>query len=185
MYWLTQWLAFYYDHKPKVGSLLFSCCCGLTTFLFWLFVACIFCILFFFLFRWFITVHWSSFTKPIYLQLRGSGPLHDETKIWRCPPNHRQSISPAFHKSLAKYDDYFTEGSCSRCQNFRSGNQTAFGNMWTLQRSWLPRPWKSWRNVNPTKIRFSWISTKRETSVNWEIQTFCECRVSAESMSGK
>ena len=46
MYSLTQWLAFYYDHKPKVGSLLFSCC-GLTAFLFWLFVTCSFCILFF------------------------------------------------------------------------------------------------------------------------------------------
>ena len=44
--WL--WLAFYYDHKPKVGSQLFCCCCGLTAFLFWLFVTCIFCILFFF-----------------------------------------------------------------------------------------------------------------------------------------
>ena len=63
MYWLTQWLAFHYDHKPNVGSLLFSCCCGLTAFFFWLFVTCIFCILFFFLFWWFITVHWSSFKK--------------------------------------------------------------------------------------------------------------------------
>ena len=106
MYWPTQWLAFYYDHKPKVGSLLFSSCCGLTAFFFWLFVTCIFCILFFFLFWWFITVHWSSFKELIYLHLCGSGPLHDETKIWRCNPNHRQSISPAFHKSLAKYDDY-------------------------------------------------------------------------------
>ena len=84
---------------------------------------------FFFLFWWFITVHWSSFKELIYLHLCGSGPLHDETKIWRCNPNHRQSISPAFHKSLAKYDDYFTEGSCSHCQNFQSGNQTAFGNV--------------------------------------------------------
>ena len=55
---------------------------------------------------------------------------------------------------------YFTKDSCSRCQNFRFGNLTAFGNMWTLQRSWLPMHWKSWRNVNPTKIRFLWISTK-------------------------
>ena len=47
MFWLTQWLGFYYDHKPKVGSLLFSCC-WLTAFLFWLFVTCTFCILFFF-----------------------------------------------------------------------------------------------------------------------------------------
>ena len=139
----------------------------------------------FFLFWWFITVHWSSFKKLICLHLHGSGPLHDETKIWRCNPNHRQSISPAFHKSLAKYNDYFTEGSCSHCQNFRFGNQTAFGNMWTLQRSWLPTHWKLWKNVNPTKIRFLWISTKRETSMIWEIQTFCECRVSAESMLGK
>ena len=123
--------------------------------------------------------------KPIYLHLRGSGPLHDETKIWRCNPNQRQLISPTFHKSLAKYNDYFTEGSCCRCQNFQFRNQMAFGNMRTLQRSWLPTRWKSWRNVNRTKVRFSWISTKRETSMIREIQTFCECRVSAESMSGK
>ena len=139
----------------------------------------------FFLFWWLITVHWSSFTKWIYLHLHGSELLHDETKIWRCNPNHRQSILPAFHKSLAKYDDYFTEGSCSRCQNFQFGNQMVFGNMWTLQCSWLPTHWESWRNVNPIKIRFSWISTKRETSMLREIQTFCGCRVSAESMSSK
>ena len=139
MFWLTQWLGYYYDHKPQVGSLLFLLVnCWLTAFLFWLFVTCIFCIFIFFLFWWFITVHWNSFKNPIYLYLRGSGRLHDETQIWRCNPNHRQSISPAFHQSLAKYDDYFTEGSCSRCQNFRFGKQTAFGNMWTLQRSWLP-----------------------------------------------
>ena len=137
-----------------------------------------------FLFWWFITVHWSLFKKPIYLHLRGSGPLHDETKIWRCNPNHRQLISPTFHKSLAKYDDYFTECSCSRCQNFQFGNQMVFGNMWTLQCSWLPTRCKSWRNVNCTKICFLWISTIRETSMIQEIQTFCECRVSAESMLG-
>ena len=34
--------------QTKSWFLLFSCCCGLTAFLFWLFVTCIFCILFFF-----------------------------------------------------------------------------------------------------------------------------------------
>ena len=141
------------------------------------------CIFAFYLFS-LLVVHYCSL-KLIYLHLCRSGPLHDETKIWRCNPNHRQSISPTFHKSVAKYNDYFTEGSCSCCQNFWFGNQMAFGNMWTLQRSWLPMRWKSWRNVNHTKICFSWISTKGETSMVREIQTFCECRVSAESMLGK
>ena len=106
MYWLTQWLASYYDHKPKVGSLL-------VFLLLWadcipLLLVChlYFLHFIFFLFWWFITVHWSLFKKPIYLHQCGWEPLHDETKIWRCNPNHCQSISPTFHKSLANYDDY-------------------------------------------------------------------------------
>ena len=39
--------------------------------------------------------------------------------------------------------------------------------MWTLQRSWLPTHWESWRNINPTKICFSWISTLLKGKPPW------------------
>ena len=103
-----------------------------------------------------VHVHWGSLKKPVYLHLRGSGPLHDETKIWRCNPNHCQSISLAFHKSLVKYDQLFLPR--ARALGFTvktSGLESAFGNMWTLD---------VMKKLKPIKIRFSWIS-KRETSI--------------------
>ena len=210
MYWLTQWLAFYYDHKPKVEiqmkqnafrqapcdslrvslllsklsyyvpfcpgyskaccSWLFSCCCGLTAFFFCLFVTCVFFSLLV------VHVRWGSLKKPVYLHLRGSGPLHDETKIWRCNPNHRQPISRAFHKSLVKYVRLFLPRARALVFTVNtSGSESAFRNTWMLD---------VMKKLKPIKIHFSWIS-KRETSIIWEIQTFGECRVPAESMSGK
>ena len=122
-----------------------------------------------------VHVRWGSLKKPVYLHLRGSGPLHDETKIWRCNPNHRQPISPAFHKSLVKYDRLFLPRARALVFAVKtSGSESAFRNTWTLD---------VMKKLKPIKIPFSWIS-KRETSIIWEIQTFGECRVPAESMSG-
>ena len=126
-----------------------------------------------------VHVHWGLLKKPVYLHLRGSGPLHDETKIWRCNPNHRQSISLTFHKSWVKYDRLFLLRARALVFTVKtSGSESAFGNTWTLE---------VMKKLKPIKIRFSW-SSKRETSISWEIQTFGECRVPAErankSMSG-
>ena len=80
------------------------------------------------------------------------------------------------HSTRVKYDRLFLPRARALVFTVKtSGSESAFRNTWTLD---------VMKKLKPIKIRFSWIS-KRETSIIWEIQTFGECRVPAESMSGK
>ena len=162
------WSWFCPEYIKTCGSLLFSCCCGLTAFLFCLFVTCIF----------FSSGGSSSFIE-VCLKNRSVREWTASwwNQIWRCNLNHCQSISLAFHNSLGKYNQLFYQGLLFSLSKLPVRELTR-------PHSGTCEHWKSWRNVNPTKIRFSWIS-KRETSIIWEIQSFGECRVSVESMLGK